>query len=217
MNIGSISNMNYAAVMRLNSPAATMRMNSPAMEYARQQKTPNTSPALSALQTAQNISPVPGLSPTIPGINPIGNTPGMMFFSPDGDILELSKHASLSSLEALEPQGICHTCENRRYVDQSDDSSVSFQTPTKVSPSMAGAAVAAHEQEHVRNELANAARENREIVNQSVTLHYDTCPECGKTYVSGGTTRTTSITKSDSDDSTEPEFMSGGETSNEDD
>jgi hypothetical protein len=55
---------------------------------------------------------------------------------------------------------------------------------------MSGIAVAAHEQEHVRNEQRAAHREDREIIHQSVTLIYDCCPECGKNYVSGGTTRT---------------------------
>ena len=121
-------------------------------------------------------------------------------------------------LEALDPQGACETCKNRKYVDQSDDASVSFQTPTNISPSMAGAAVAAHEQEHVRNEQANAQRDGREIVSQSVSLTYATCPECGKHYVSGGTTRTTSVSKSESDDSEDmPEIGSspGGDTPDE--
>ena len=113
--------------------------------------------------------------------------------------------------EALKPQGACHTCENRKYVDKSDDASVSFQTPTSVSPNMAAAAVASHENEHVRNEQARAHREDREIVSQTVTLTYDCCPECGRHYVSGGTTRTTSVNKSDSDD------MTGGEAASEGD
>ena len=112
-------------------------------------------------------------------------------------------------LEAMEPQGTCYTCENRKYVDQSNDSSVSFQTPTNISPNMAAAAVASHENEHVRNEQARADRDGREIVSQTVTLTYDTCPECGRHYVSGGTTRTTSISKSESDD------MFSGESSDE--
>ena len=40
-------------------------------------------------------------------------------------------------------------------------------------------------------EQAKAKREGREVVSQSVTLHTDICPECGKVYISGGTTRTT--------------------------
>ena len=116
-------------------------------------------------------------------------------------------------LEELEPQGACTTCQNRRYVDQSDDASVSFQTPTKINPSMAAAAVASHEQEHVRNEQARAQREGRDIINQSVTLHYDFCPECGRNYVSGGTTRTTSVSRSDSDDTMDDEMTPDGEMS----
>ena len=101
-------------------------------------------------------------------------------------------------LEELKPEGECNTCANRKYVDQSDDPSVSFQTPTNISANMSAAAVASHEAEHVRNEQAKAHREDREIVSQTVTLTYDCCPECGKNYVSGGTTRTTSVSKSDS-------------------
>jgi len=111
------------------------------------------------------------------------------------------------ALKALEAQRVCHTCENRRYVDQSDDASVSFQTPTKISPGMAAAAVASHEQEHVRNEQAKAHRDDREIVSQTVTLTYDTCPECGKQYVSGGTTKTTSISKPESEDTSGDELL----------
>lgn len=84
----------------------------------------------------------------------------------------------------------CETCENRRYQDGSDDSGVSFQTPTKIDPKNAAAAVRGHEQEHVVRNRAKAEREGNEIVSQSVTLHTGICPECGKTYISGGTTRT---------------------------
>jgi len=111
------------------------------------------------------------------------------------------------SLEELEPSGSCQTCESRRYVDKSDDPSVSFQTPGKISPNMSAAVVAAHEREHVVNERSKAHRQGREIINQTVTLTYDCCPECGKSYVSGGTTRTTSVGKS------EPDNNQQGETS----
>jgi ribosomal protein L32 len=45
--------------------------------------------------------------------------------------------------------------------------------------------------EHVVREQAKAQREGRRVINQSVSIHTAICPECGKTYVSGGTTRTT--------------------------
>ncbi len=88
-------------------------------------------------------------------------------------------------------EGECQTCENRKYQDGSDDPGVSFKTPTNLSPEQAAAAVRGHEQEHVVREQAEAARENRHVVSQSVTLHTDICPECGRVYVSGGVTRTT--------------------------
>lgn len=90
----------------------------------------------------------------------------------------------------------CQTCKNRKYSDVSSDSGVSFQTPTKVSPENAASAVMGHEQEHVTRNQAKAEREDRKVVSQSVMIHNAICPECGKSYVSGGTTRT--VTKGDS-------------------
>ena len=92
--------------------------------------------------------------------------------------------------KALE-EGKCETCEKRKYQDGSDDMGVSFQTPTRVDPDQAASAVRGHEMEHVVREQAKAQREDRKVVSQSVTLHTAICPECGKTYISGGTTRTT--------------------------
>ena len=91
----------------------------------------------------------------------------------------------------------CETCSSRRYVDQSDDPSVSFQTPTHISPGASAAMVMAHEREHVTNEQARADREGREVVSQSISLQTAICPECNRSYVSGGTTRT--VTKGDND------------------
>ncbi|NBI62741.1 hypothetical protein D3Z38_06640 [Clostridiales bacterium] len=84
----------------------------------------------------------------------------------------------------------CQTCKNRKYQDGSNDPGVSFKTPTKVSPENAAGAVRAHEGEHVTRERAEAAREDRKVVSQSVTYQTAICPECGTPYVSGGTTRT---------------------------
>ncbi len=85
----------------------------------------------------------------------------------------------------------CQTCANRQYQDGSDDPSVSMQSPTKIDSKAAASAVRKHEYEHVNNEQARAERDGREVVSQSVRLHTDICPECGKVYVSGGETRTT--------------------------
>lgn len=84
----------------------------------------------------------------------------------------------------------CQTCKNRKYQDGSDDMGVSFQTPTRVDPRAAASKVRSHEQEHVSRNQAKAQREGNEIVSQSVTIHTGICPECGRVYVSGGTTRT---------------------------
>jgi|GEM_PF-1619138 len=84
----------------------------------------------------------------------------------------------------------CKTCSSRKYKDQSDDPSVSFQTPTHIDPSQSAGAVMSHEMEHVRNEDAKAKNEGREVVQSSVTLHYAICPECGRAYIAGGETRT---------------------------
>ena len=84
----------------------------------------------------------------------------------------------------------CQTCARRKYQDGSDDPGVSFKSPTHISPEQAGSAVRGHEQEHVVREQAAAQREGREVVRQSVSIHTDICPECGRVYISGGTTET---------------------------
>lgn len=111
----------------------------------------------------------------------------IQYLSPDE--LEAEVEKSKSAQEVME-EGECQTCKERKYQDGSDDPGVSFKTPTNVAPELAASAVRGHEQEHVVREQAKAQRENREVVSQSVTYHTAICPECGKVYVSGGTTRT---------------------------
>lgn len=86
----------------------------------------------------------------------------------------------------------CQTCASRKYKDQSSDPSVSFQTPTQLSPAEAALAVAAHENEHVVHNSAQAER-NGQVAHSTVTISYAVCPECGRIYVSGGKTQTTFI------------------------
>lgn len=105
--------------------------------------------------------------------------------APDGE----NAQGAESAQEAVE-EGKCETCEKRKYQDGSDDMGVSFKTPTNVKPEQAASAVRGHEMEHVVREQAKAKREGREVVSQSVTMHTGICPECGKAYVSGGTTHT---------------------------
>ncbi|MBP3854977.1 MAG: hypothetical protein IK990_05090 [Ruminiclostridium sp.] len=88
------------------------------------------------------------------------------------------------------PDCECETCRKRRYQDDSDDSAVSFQMPTAMSPAAAKSRVRSHELEHVRREGIKARQEGKHIVSQTVQIKTDTCSECGRVYVSGGLTRT---------------------------
>lgn len=88
-------------------------------------------------------------------------------------------------------KGECQTCKNRKYVDGSNESDVSFKTPGHIDPGSSASQVMAHEQEHVANAIAEGNKENKQLVSATVTLHTSVCPECGRVYVSGGTTHTT--------------------------
>ena len=83
----------------------------------------------------------------------------------------------------------CQTCKDRKYVDGSNEM-VSFKTPTRISPEQAASAVRSHEQEHVNNAYSKAASNNGKVLRASVSIHTAICPECGRSYVSGGTTNT---------------------------
>ena len=115
-----------------------------------------------------------------------------------------SAQGAESAQEALE-EGECETCESRKYQDGSDDMGVSFQTPTNIKPEQAASAVRGHEMEHVYREQSKAGREGRKVVSQNVTMHTEICPECGKSYVSGGTTRT--VTKADTDNAAQQQDL----------
>lgn len=88
-----------------------------------------------------------------------------------------------------DPNAECQTCKRRKYQDGSDEM-VSFKSPAHISPQNAASAVRAHEQEHVSNAYKKAAMKNGRVLAASVSIHTAVCPECGRTYVSGGTTRT---------------------------
>ena len=88
----------------------------------------------------------------------------------------------------------CETCKNRKYQDGSDEFDVSFQTPQHVDPSAAGAAVRAHEYEHVANAYQKAKETGGKVLSVGVSIHTAVCPECGRVYVSGGLTKSTIAT-----------------------
>ncbi len=83
----------------------------------------------------------------------------------------------------------CKTCRERKYQDGSNEM-VSFKAASHLSPTQAPAAVRAHEGEHVSNAYKKAAEKGGKVIRASVTLHTAICPECGRTYVSGGETNT---------------------------
>jgi len=83
----------------------------------------------------------------------------------------------------------CETCKNRKYQDGSDEM-VSFKSAAHISPDAAASRVRAHEQEHVSNAYTKAAQKNGKVLSASVSLQSAVCPECGRTYISGGETRT---------------------------
>ena len=84
----------------------------------------------------------------------------------------------------------CQTCKERKYQDGSDEGNVSFKSATHISPESAAAKVRAHEEEHVSNAYKKAAQNDGKVLRASVSIHTAICPECGRTYVSGGTTNT---------------------------
>ncbi len=95
-----------------------------------------------------------------------------------------------SKVNKNDPNYECQTCENRRYQDGSNENNVSFKSASKVAPEAAASAVRSHEQQHVSNAYNKAELGNGKVVSATVSIHTSVCPECGKTYVSGGTTRT---------------------------
>ena len=90
----------------------------------------------------------------------------------------------------------CTTCANRKYQDGSNEM-VSFKTPGTIKPNESYAKVMSHEKEHVANAVAEGSKANKELVSVSVSLHTSVCPECGRSYVSGGTTSTMMRTYND--------------------
>lgn len=83
----------------------------------------------------------------------------------------------------------CETCKNRKYQDGSDEM-VSFKAAGHIDPGNAAAVVMSHEQEHVSNAYQKADANNGEVIRASVRLKTDVCPECGRTFISGGETTT---------------------------
>ncbi len=84
----------------------------------------------------------------------------------------------------------CQTCKARKYVDGSNEADVSFKAPGHIDPGQSYSKVMSHEQEHVANARQKTAGDDAELVSATVSLKIAICPECGRSYVAGGTTNT---------------------------
>ena len=67
---------------------------------------------------------------------------------------------------------------------------VSYKSASHISPESSASKVRAHEQEHVSNAYEKAAQKNGKVISANVTLQTGVCPECGRSYIEGGTTST---------------------------
>jgi len=84
----------------------------------------------------------------------------------------------------------CATCASRKYQDGSDEN-VSFKSAAHISPEASAAKVKAHENEHVSNAYKEAEEKGGRVVRSSVSLKTSICPECGRSFVAGGLTKST--------------------------
>ena len=155
--------------------------------------TRNAIPVKQATDTAQsNASNYGGFSKSSHfegSVNGLANQVKMKVLGED-ELGLLKRPDEVKTPQEVMEESECKTCAERKYQDGSDDPGVSFKTAAHISPEQAAAKVRSHEYEHVVREQSKADRENKEVVSQSVRLHTDICPECGRSYVSGGVTNT---------------------------
>ncbi|MCR4924015.1 MAG: hypothetical protein K5931_08435 [Lachnospiraceae bacterium] len=112
----------------------------------------------------------------------VGNSSGSQTVKNPGESMEVAPGRKSSPAE-------CETCRNRKYQDGSDEM-VSFKSAAHISPAASKARVMAHEMEHVSNAYKKAEKNNGKVLQASVSLETAICPECGRSYVSGGETAT---------------------------
>lgn len=89
-----------------------------------------------------------------------------------------------------ETKGECQTCKERKYIDGSNEGNVSFKAPGHIAPEASAGVVMSHEKEHVANAKREGNKPGNELLSATVSLKTAICPECGRSYVAGGTTRT---------------------------
>lgn len=103
----------------------------------------------------------------------------------------VSKASTDNRTQKAESKGECQTCKERKYIDGSNEGNVSFKTPGHIAPESSAGVVRSHENEHVANAKREGNKPGNELVSANVSLKIAICPECGRSYVAGGTTRTT--------------------------
>ena len=128
----------------------------------------------------------------ISGIFGYGQVTGITNIQPENETHKIVKNPTESKVKSAGRESSpaeCETCASRKYQDGSDEN-VSFKTAQHISPEAAASRVRAHEQEHVNNAYTKAAKNNGKVLSANVAIHTAICPECGRSYVSGGTTTT---------------------------
>lgn len=139
----------------------------------------------SAFSSAQNNGATQGNAATsVGGVSPSAGS------SPVNGVGEAELSPAAEKAKKRSGAIKCETCAERKYQDESDEANVSFKNASHVDPAAAGSAVRAHEGMHVSNAYKKAAEGNGKVLQASVSIHTAVCPECGRTYVSGGTTHT---------------------------
>ena len=127
------------------------------------------------------------MGPSYPSFSPVGKPETVT--SPSLNPLSAGK-AENGRTEKATSKGECQTCKERKYVDGSDEGNVSFKAPGHIAPEASAGVVMAHENEHVANAKREGNKPGNELISASVSIKTAICPECGRSYVAGGTTRT---------------------------
>ncbi len=150
--------------------------------YSYNNYTAYASPSNASTSPERNTDAREAAAANMPGPSPVSEEEGRVIIRNPGESTE--KQAGKKSSPAE-----CETCKNRKYQDGSDED-VSFKAAAHIDPNAAASRVRGHEQEHVSNAYKKAAENNGKVMSCNVSIHTDICPECGRTYVSGGTTAT---------------------------
>ena len=135
--------------------------------------------------TAYSMNPVSGIS----GYGQVTKIPAIQPEMETNKIIKNPNESQVKSAGRKSSPAECETCASRKYQDGSDEN-VSFKTAQHISPQAAASRVRAHEQEHVNNAYNKAAKNNGKVISANVAIKTAICPECGRSYVSGGNTTT---------------------------